>query len=232
MRDGSTATVTNTIFWNNDAAEGPEMWINGSMWNPSIVTISYSDVEGGQASAYVGTYGTLDWGAGMIDADPLFVDPANNDFHLTWDSPCRNSGDNDAPGCLAEDFEGDPCPALGIMDMGADEFWAHLYSTGNVVPGAGIEVKVVGGPDMPVLLGMGSGIQDPPQSTQHGDLYLGLPLAGYWSLPQVPGNGVLVYPATVPVSWNSGEQYPFQAAVGEWGGAETELTNLMVLEVE
>jgi hypothetical protein len=51
---------------------------------------------------------TSESGPGMttIDSDPLFVDPAAGDFHLTWTSPCTNRGINDnAP---ADDFDGHP----------------------------------------------------------------------------------------------------------------------------
>ena len=85
---------------------------------------------------------------------------------------------------------------------------------------------------MAVLLGLGSGIQDPPQSTQYGDLWLQLPLANNWPLGNIAGNGVLVFPATVPPSWLPGEEYPFQALVGPFGNPSSVLTNLMVLTVE
>jgi hypothetical protein len=116
--------------------------------------------------------------------------------------------------------------------MGADEFYYHLYHVGDVVPGGSIDIRVVGEPSLPVLLGLGSGVQDPPQSTMYGDLYLQMPLLGQWDLSVIPGNGVLFCPATVPPSWASGEQYPFQALVGPLGNPSSVLTNLMTLTVE
>ncbi|MHC4945057.1 MAG: choice-of-anchor Q domain-containing protein [Planctomycetota bacterium] len=68
----------------------------------------------------VGTGGTLDWGSGMIDADPLFVDPLNNDFHLTSLSPCINRGTNE--GAASHDIDGDPRLYMGTVDMGSDEY--------------------------------------------------------------------------------------------------------------
>jgi predicted outer membrane repeat protein len=183
--------------------------------------VTYSCVQGG-------------WpGVGNLSAnsDPLFSDPANEDFHLTWLSPCRNTGDNTAVTELY-DFEGDPRIALGTVDMGADEFYYHLYKIGDVLPGAPIAVKVVGDPGSSAMLALGNGIQDPPQSTPHGDLWLSLPLAMSWQLGAIPGTGILTMPATVPAGWPSGSRHPFQALVGPWGGGATRLTNLMELTVK
>jgi hypothetical protein len=94
-------TVTNTVVWNNTAPTGPEI-----QNNTGIVT--FSDVKGG-------------WpGLGNIDQDPLFVNPAADDYHLAWTSPCINRGTN--VGAPVEDFEGDARPFMGTVDMGADEF--------------------------------------------------------------------------------------------------------------
>jgi hypothetical protein len=172
----------------------------------------------------------LNWGPGMIDADPLFADVANNDFHLTWPSPCRNTGDNAAVTELY-DFEGDPRITLGTVDMGADEFYYHLYSVGDVLPGSPIDIKVVGIPGLPARLALGTGIQDPPQSTFHGDLWLKLPLAKSWQLGAISSTGILTHSAIVPSGWPSGSQHPFQALVGPWGGGATRLTNLLLLDV-
>jgi hypothetical protein len=169
---------------------------------------------------------------GNIDADPLFVDPANNDFHLTALSPCWNAGTNLVPGLPDKDFEGDPRIALGRVDIGADEFYYHLYHTGNVIPGSAIDVKVVGYPTAPVTLFLGSGIQDPPFATQHGDFWLNWPPVLQGGIGAVPGDGVLVFTATVPTSWVSGEQHPLQSLVGPWGGGWTRLTNFDTLVVE
>jgi len=105
-RENSTTTIVNTILSDNDAQEGPEIWI-GYKSDPSTLTISYSNVEGGQSSVYVESGCILNWGPGMIDADPLFLDPLNGDFHLTYASPCIDSGDNYAPSIPAKDFEGE-----------------------------------------------------------------------------------------------------------------------------
>ena len=207
----SFPVVKNTISRENISPVSPEIY------GEPVVT--FSNVEGGWA------------GTGNIDADPLFVDAAYGDFHLTCDSPCRDAGDNSAV-TEAFDFEGDPRIADGIVDMGADEFHTHLYHRGGLFPGSGIEVKVVGDPGVkPVTLALGSGIQDPPQSTPYGDLYLVLPPLRTFNLGAIPNNGVCVVPAIVPAIWQSGESYPFQALVGPMAPGSA-LTNLMILAVE
>jgi len=221
----SHITVANTILWGNKAPTGPEMWIGDTL------SISYSDLEGGQSSVFLSPGATLNWGSGMIDAYPKFVDAQNGDLHLTWDSPCKNMGDDSAVVDII-DFEGDPRIALDRVDIGADEFWFHLYHTGDVIPGSFTNVKVVGAPTMPVIVGMGSGIHDPPYQTQYGSLYLQLPLPGHWILPNIPVTGVLSFSAPLPLSWSAGDRYPFQALVGPLGSTDSRLTNLMVLEVD
>ena len=58
----------------------------------------------------------------LNNEDPLFVDPANDDYHLSEDSPCINAGDNSAPELPATDKDGNPRIIDGIVDMGAYEY--------------------------------------------------------------------------------------------------------------
>ncbi|MHC4945062.1 MAG: right-handed parallel beta-helix repeat-containing protein [Planctomycetota bacterium] len=220
----SEPTIVNAIFWNNHAPEGPEIWIGTS---GSVVTIAFSDVKGGQSSVHIEPGCTLNWGAGMIDADPLFVQPGGNDFHLTYSSPCKDTGDILAVQDLY-DFEGDPRIAYEIVDMGADEFYTHLYCTGNFTPGGSIKGKFVGLPGTsPVGLFLGFDVLDPPVPTAWGNFHLQAP----WSLiPMVPipGDGVLVVPEKLPASPAAPYDVPMQALVGLDSDS---LTNLFVLEV-
>jgi hypothetical protein len=179
-----------------------------------------------------GTCG-LTWGGSMIDADPLFADAPGGDFHLTWDSPCRNTGDNSPYPNPSEDFEGEPRIADGTADLGADEFFTHLYCMGAVIPGSPIAIKVAGTPGVtPVRLALGRGIQDPPRPTPYGDLYLLLPPLYMMDMGTIPSNDVLSRTATVPLIWNSGDEKPFQALIGPPGSTTSELSNLMVLKIE
>jgi hypothetical protein len=52
-------------------------------------------VEGGLTSVFVESGSTLNWGDGMIDADPLFVSYHGFDFLLRKGSPCIDAGDPD-----------------------------------------------------------------------------------------------------------------------------------------
>jgi parallel beta-helix repeat protein len=68
-----------------------------------------------------------------IDADPLFTDTLNSDFHLTALSPCINSGRNyyvpehNLP-LTDKDFDGNPRIIDFYVDMGAYEYHSDTFS--------------------------------------------------------------------------------------------------------
>lgn len=133
---GSEASVRNCIFWGDSATIGPEIWI-GATTGSSILTLDYSDVQGGQAAAHVASGCTLDWRDGNIDSDPLFIDPGawddrdtpddptddvwrNGDHHLDSGSPCIDAGTEAI--MITEDIDEGPRPLLNAYDMGATEY--------------------------------------------------------------------------------------------------------------
>lgn len=222
----SSLVIANTILWDNMAPQGMEICIRGGGMIASVLDISYSDVEGGQAAVNVQSGNTLNWGGGMIDAPPLFAYQITSDLHLTFPSPCRDAGDNaSAPINPPEDFEGDPRIADSFVDMGADELHPHLYCMDDARPGESIELRIVGRPGDSVLLGLGSGVRDTPLILLYGEFWLEQPIQRF-ELALIPSTGVLSAHGTVPGTWLPGEEHPFQAFTG---GV---LTNLMILQVE
>ncbi|MBT4407658.1 MAG: hypothetical protein HOC79_07290, partial [Euryarchaeota archaeon] len=88
----SNASFTNCIIQDNSDDE-IEIDPNG---NPSFVSIYYSNVEGGQDSIVTNDNGTVTWGDGNIDVDPMFVDTANGNYHLLATSQLINAGHPDS----------------------------------------------------------------------------------------------------------------------------------------
>ncbi len=119
---GGTATVINCIIW-----DCPQPIALADSSNTTIadrgshVTVMYSDIQDGRDGVSVsGTYSTVTWGDGNIDADPLLVDPAQLDFHLGAGSPAIDAADTaEAPEI---DRDGNPRPSGPAADMGAYEF--------------------------------------------------------------------------------------------------------------
>ncbi len=192
---GSDAPITNTIVWGNTAGHAdPEIHLTlGS--DPAV---TYCDVGGG-------------WpGTGNIDADPWFVEPAIGDYHMTFDSPCRERGNHNAPHLPQKDFEGDWRDPCGIPDIGADEFWSHLYCMGDIIPQSACSVRITAFPGVKAWFVAGGGLRNPPYPSQYGDLYL-LPPYRLFYLGEVPATGVLIVDVQVPAQWNPGQSHYFQA---------------------
>jgi parallel beta-helix repeat protein len=115
----SSPVVVNTILWNNtpDQIYLPAL----DSQHPNTITVSYSDVQGGEAGIVTNYNGVVFWLDGNIDADPMFVDADNGDYHLSSFSPCIIAGTNN--GAPATDIEGNPRPDPpdSMPDMGAYE---------------------------------------------------------------------------------------------------------------
>jgi hypothetical protein len=125
LRGESNPIIVNSIIWNNT----PQNIYFRAGESPSHVTFSYSDLEGGQDSIVTNDNGTVTWGDGNIDLDPLFMDADSGDYHLSDLSPAISAatdsvqiGDNwfIAP---VTDVEGSarPSPINTLPDMGAYE---------------------------------------------------------------------------------------------------------------
>lgn len=217
--------ITNTILWNNSAPWGKEIFLGEKYGHGSHMRIGYSVLDGGGSSVIVVGSGSADFLEGNITADPLFVNAASGDYHIHFDSPCRNAGANNVPGISELDFEGDPRIAGGVADMGGDEFHLHLYHVGEVLPGGLIRLKVAGKPGAQFWIFMGPGVRTEPLETQFGMLHLEQPTQ---ILVQgvIPPDGIWFVDNNVPSFWISGRRLPLQALSGG------KLSNLHVLVVE
>jgi hypothetical protein len=216
----------NGILWDNTAPSGPEIGLDQYYITFGHLSIRSSDVEGGLVNCYVEPGCTLDWGAGMIDADPLFADAAQRDYHLTFLSPCKEGGDNGVAGLPAEDFEGDPRVAYGTADMGADEFHPHLYATGELVPSSDFDLKFIGLPGTlinGVILGVDTYENALP--CDYGFWWIKPPTLIFLGFGTIPANGVSVLQAVVPASPSGPYTLYLQAVIDLW------LTSLCTLNV-
>lgn len=99
LAGGGPGNLKNCIFWANTpdqiSAQG------------TATQVSYSDIEGGYSGAH------------NVDANPLFVDPASDDFRLSSVSPCLNVGTS--TGAPDADIRGENRPQGGGVDIGAYE---------------------------------------------------------------------------------------------------------------
>lgn len=103
----SNMILTNSIVYFNEKNVGETINFSQIYGDP---TVTYSDVQDGYA------------GDGNIDADPLFIDQINGNYHLSIDSPCIDVGT--AVGAPDHDIDGDTRPQGAGYDIGADEYWS------------------------------------------------------------------------------------------------------------
>ncbi|MBT3232380.1 MAG: T9SS type A sorting domain-containing protein [Calditrichaeota bacterium] len=95
--DGTNPVIRDCILWGNQ----PQEISFNEAEDASSITMTYSNVEGGEDAIESNNNGEVTWGTGAIDEDPLFANPDEGDYHLTWDnfpendeskSPCINTG--------------------------------------------------------------------------------------------------------------------------------------------
>ena len=79
-----TSTLINNIVWGNI---GPKQIANQA---EGTIYVSFSDIQGGEASVENTENSITEWLDGNIDADPLFADSVN--FYLSENSPCIDAG--------------------------------------------------------------------------------------------------------------------------------------------
>jgi predicted outer membrane repeat protein len=128
-------TLQNCILW----ANSPDQIDPNEMFLPIVL---FCDVQGG-------------WPGGTnIDADPMFVDQGQSDFHLSLGSPCIDAGlcvpfpsdlvDLDGDGDTAEpvpyDADGEERMANSAVDIGAFEFQGPFGLPGDINGDAAVDI--------------------------------------------------------------------------------------------
>jgi hypothetical protein len=138
--------------------------------------VSFCDIEGGQAGVGVAPGAVLTWGAGNIEADPLFVDPAgpdglagteDDDVHLGAGSPCVDAGDPAFSSTVTQDIDGDLRVLNCRVDIGADESTLIPPGDGDVDGSGDTDLADIPG-FVALALGTGSAA-DPCAADTNGD---------------------------------------------------------------
>jgi hypothetical protein len=111
----ATVSIINTIFWDNSAGSGHEIYIS-----QGTASITWSNVMNNSNALKAVNGGVITTDANCIEADPFFVDDSSGDYHLTSMSPVIDGGTS--AGAPVDDIDGDTRPIGSGYDMGADEF--------------------------------------------------------------------------------------------------------------
>jgi len=117
--DHSTPFCRNSILWGNLGGIYPEIYKSGySSANYSTCVVGLPSISGKN-----------------INEDPLFVNMANSDYHLSWNSSCINMCDDSYVSDV--DFDGVPRFFMGTSDIGVYEYTgAHTMSADSFsIPG-------------------------------------------------------------------------------------------------
>ena len=126
--------IRNSIIYNNSAIYSytPEVWA----YAPVRFQNTLIRTSGGSTNWNAGAFNNYDMApmaidmGGNLDANPLFVDAVNGNYHLSANSPAKNSGNNAfynsnmTPNLsmFTNDLDGLPRIQDSVVDMGAYEF--------------------------------------------------------------------------------------------------------------
>ena len=127
INDATSANIFNNIIFNNSATgDGGDIFVDDDFNNNligSTVNLFNNDFSDffSVCENTVGCTANINE-ASNIDADPLFVNAAAGNVHLTANSPAIDLGSPTAPDLPATDFDGNPRIIGPAPDMGALEF--------------------------------------------------------------------------------------------------------------
>ena len=221
---GCDVKISNTILWGNLSSLGSEIAIGWPGLDADELSIEYSDVKGRKTGIFVEKGGRLHWGAGMINQDPRFANSDNYDYHIAYDSPCRDAGNKEALK-IRTDFEGDLRGEYGKVDIGADEFYTHLYTDCFDTSDGFLNIKYIDLPrSTPIYLWVSRDSLDIPFTSKWGNWFLQSPVSGPYDHGMIPANGIRVVPLRIPP--NCTGMYYLQAMIGN------KLTNSCSVAIE
>ncbi len=130
--DNNALALRNNIIWGNSAGDdGNDMYIdvdgdnNGTNSTINLLNNAYQNVIDGGLHIIGATYPLAIYNAN-IHSDPLFVDEATGDYHLSSASLCKDAGDNTWVDQIMTDFEGDDRILYTTVDIGADEYFSNV----------------------------------------------------------------------------------------------------------
>ena len=120
--DASYPVLNSSILWDNITEI--EFMTEGA---PCAINIIYSDLQGGESAVETNGNGMVDWGAGNINNDPRFCDPAAGDLTLAQNSPCAGTAEGGTD--------------MGALEVGCDAIVGMLYvsTAGSDTTGNGSE---------------------------------------------------------------------------------------------
>jgi YD repeat-containing protein len=113
----SLIDIYNNIIRGNTAPDGGDIYIDYCYYPPCTVNAFNNDFEPNKVIGAFTNEGN------NMNVDPLFFDPARDNFHLSANSPVKDRGNNAAPLLPDTDFEGDDRIKDATVDIGADEYY-------------------------------------------------------------------------------------------------------------